>query len=66
VQNSISRETVNGTRLSFFCTRFTRVPGLSALPQFVKIGRFGDADLACSKIVVVGSVPDQSFSRKTA
>jgi hypothetical protein len=50
VQNSISRETVNGTRLSFFWDRFTEVSCFSALTQFVKIARFDATDLACLKL----------------
>jgi hypothetical protein len=46
----MSRETVNGTRLSFFCADFAGVSGWSALPQFVKTARSADADFACSTI----------------
>jgi hypothetical protein len=49
VQNSISRETVKGTRVSFFCADFTGVSRASTLPQFVKTSPFWDVDLACLK-----------------
>src|SRR5689334_16371577 len=48
VQNSISRETVNGTRVSFLFADGSEVSRGSALPQFVKSASSDAADLACS------------------
>jgi hypothetical protein len=42
-QNSINRETVKGTRVSF-CFRGAESSCLLALPQFVKIPRFDEAE----------------------
>jgi hypothetical protein len=47
VQNSISRDTVKGTRVSFFgCARLAGVSWLFALPRFVKTELPVNADLA--------------------
>jgi hypothetical protein len=46
VQNSINRDTLKGTRVSFFFASLTGLSSVSSLPQFVKTRFFGDADFA--------------------
>jgi hypothetical protein len=43
----MSRDTVNGTRVSFLFVGFAEVSWFPVLPQFVKTEHSGNTNLAC-------------------